>query len=438
MNFKPDHARSILMSGNQSLIHLKLPVAIVGLGISGRAVHRLLTVSNVQADQVLTFDSKDSTAQFSDPALLLQKKPQTLIVSPGVPLSLPWIQTFKASGGEITSELTLASKFLTTEKVIGITGSVGKSTCTSLLGAGLAQFSKTFFIGGNLGQPLADYVVEKQKGRPKADWIVLELSSYQLENYENLRCDGAILTYLTPNHLERYATLEDYYKTKWLLIGRTSGPVVLNKNGGELEAFAGNRKGGLFWTSSQDPEWKEAHFETASLVGTHNYDNLSLVMKLAKLLAWPASAKVGFFKFQGLPHRLENLGIKNGVRWINDSKATTIESVLQAVKSTAVLTKKTTHLLLGGRDKSLPWESLNSLRSEQKKFYFFGEIAAAAKARSNLQGDVFPNLKEALDSVLKNVREGDLVLFSPGGTSLDEFRSFEERGDFFKTQISKH
>ena len=379
-------------------LDLKLPTAIVGLGLTGRSVHRLLTALGVSENQILTFDAKDPKAHFRDPDTLLAQGPQSLIVSPGVPLSSAWIQQFKLKGGQITSELSLATSLLTSEKIIGVTGAIGKSTVTSLLQAGLAKFSPSSFVGGNLGFPLADYLTRKAQGAAVAEWVVLELSSYQLENYENLKCVASVLTYLTPNHMERYPNLAAYYDQKWTLVEKTQGPVILNRKGGDLAEYVAKKPGSFHWVDPSAPEFSDFPFSKARLVGDHNRDNLAIVVALARDLNWPALALEGFLQFTGLPHRLENLGQHAGVLWINDSKATTIESVLQAVRSTTSLTEQTLHLMLGGKDKNLPWQDLSPLASAKRKFYFFGEVREKARALSGLPGECFAKLGDAIQS----------------------------------------
>lgn len=417
-------------------IGIPLPVAVVGLGLTGRSVLRLLQKLGIPRDRILSFDQKDPEAEFRDPVELMSRRPGTLVVSPGVPLALDWIQSFRAGGGLVTSELTLATSVLTSERIVGVTGSIGKSTCVSLLRAGLDEFSPGSFAGGNLGVPLADYAFEVLNGRDRADWVVLELSSYQLENYDNLSAHGALITYLTPNHMERYPDLETYYRTKWTLVEKTKGPVVLNGNGGDLRAFASGRPGNLAWVEAGDGEFAALDFSKARLLGEHNRDNLRLVTALSRALGWPDSAVRGFFAFPGLPHRLENLGTRNGVLYINDSKATTIESALQALRSTAGLVPGRVHVLIGGKDKNLPWKDLSAAADPRRVFHFFGEVAERARRDSGLRGEIHASLAGAIDSALAGAIAGDLVLLSPGGTSLDEFRSFEERGDFFRSRIS--
>lgn len=421
--------------------NLKTPIAIVGMGKSGEAARNLLLLHGIESHSILTFDAKLPTADFKDPDVLMaQKQPRTLVVSPGVPLASEWIQKAQGAGVKITSELALACSCLDGEKLIGVTGSVGKSTTVSLIGAGLHAFSPEGFVGGNLGTPFSQYAVEVlQSKRPRADWVILELSSYQLENCENLRLEFGAITFFTSNHLERYPSLQDYYKTKWKLLSITEKHVFLNKNGGDLSEYAEqNPSSKLRVVSPEDTAMKALHLEQAQLIGSHNQDNLALAASLALAARWPISAIDGMKNFKGLVHRLENAGTFKGVRFINDSKATAMDSVLIATQA-AHDTKGAGNrmfVLLGGRNKSLPWEDLKPLHNfKDSLFVFFGECREMAQAKSELPGPSFSHLGEALDYTLTQVKEGDTVLLSPGGTSLDEFKSFEERGDFFKKRI---
>lgn len=405
-------------------LKIEFPLAIIGMGLSGTSVYKLLIAKGISKSLIACFD-QDNKHDFSCEKELLNKfKPKTLIVSPGVSLTTPWIKSFS---GQITSELEVASSFLTTEKIIAVTGSLGKSTSVSLLEAGLHSFQKTYFVGGNLGKPLADYVMNATIHR--ATWIVLELSSYQLENYKNLNPLISAITYFTPNHLERYKDLDQYYETKWTLVEKTNGTTVINSHSVDLVNFCKKKKNkNLIFSSSSDVT------EEIDLLGLHNKENFALAKKISQLAGWPKESIEAMSKFKGLPHRLENLGKINGIQFVNDSKATTIESVLAAVRS--LRGYAITHLLLGGRDKNLPWHQLQTLKNDSSiRFYFFGECASVAQSFSGLPGNQHKDLKSAVDSALSAAAPGDLILLSPAGSSLDEFKNFEDRGNYFAKYV---
>lgn len=415
------------------------PLIVVGLGLSGRAVVRLLTLLGWQLDRdFYTFDEKNPPRPGQTLAeFISEKKAKTLVVSPGVPLRSPAIQSFLAGGGKLTSELALAYDQLRGEKIIGVTGSLGKSTTVSLLGAALEAARVAHFVGGNIGRPLADYVADIiEKKRERAEWIVLELSSFQLENLGSLECEFSAITYLSSNHLERYASLQEYYETKWSLCARTRRALVFNKMGGDLFAFATKKAPTLAveWASAAESRLPASFFDRAELIGAHNHDNIAVAAALGHLAEWPVDFLDGLLEFKGLPHRLQNVGVAAGVTYLNDSKATAIESVLTAVDSVLASPKFSQNitLLLGGRDKKLPWEKLSHLKAQARlRFKFFGECGADVKKRSGLEGDVFATLRAAMSGIKTSLKSGDVVLLSPGGTSLDEFKNFEDRGNSF-------
>lgn len=414
-------------------LDIQSPILIVGLGVSGLAAQRLLNLQGYK--EVYTFDDKSSLAQFNNPTKAIQEvKPKTLVVSPGVPLKTPWIQDLQKAGVVITSELALAYEFLTTEKIVAVTGSIGKSTTTALLEAGMKAFSPDCFAGGNLGIPLATYIADiLENKRKRAPWIAIELSSYQLENYGNFKADVSVITYLTPNHLIRYSSLEDYYSYKIKLIHLTRQTVVLNENGGDLKKVL------AFYDSPLPLHWVKESSLASKLIGQHNKDNMAMAVKISELCGWPTECLKGFSNFPGLPHRLENAGVWQGIQFINDSKATAMDSVITAATGALQDTKNILFLLLGGRDKDLPWEQLQILKNYKNiNFIFFGECAEIAQHKSQLSGFILKTLEEAVASVAPKAKPGDTVLLSPGGTSWDEFKSFEDRGDHFKKYIQKY
>lgn len=417
---------------------LKKPIAIIGMGKSGEAAKRLLLASGVSSQDFFTFDQKHAGANYQDASTLISEvNPQTLIVSPGVPLSLEWIQKALDRGVTVTSELSLACSVLKKEKLIGVTGSVGKSTTVSILGAGLEGFSKSFFVGGNLGTPFADYAADVLLNeRVRADWIVLELSSYQLENCVGLQLDYSAITFLTPNHMERYPSLLDYYETKWKILSLTKLRLILNSKGGDLSSYSASLPDSKILFADRDNfEFEKFHLPSAKLIGSHNQDNLALAVALAMQAGWPETSVEAMKQFRGLSHRLEYVADVHGIRFINDSKATAMDSVVIAVEAAASHRSEAGKLfvLLGGRDKNLPWEKLEALQLTPRcDFIFFGECRDIAQKKSKLPGKSFLSLKEAMPYCIQSAKSQDTVLLSPGGTSLDEFKSFEARGNYFK------
>lgn len=416
------------------------PFLIVGMGRSGQAALRLLALLGVPRSACSTFDAKPGLADLSKPEQALALKPKTLVVSPGFDLKTPWLRNLMESGVELTSELDLACQQLSAEKVIGVTGSMGKSTTTSLLAAAARSFDPNSFAGGNLGFPLADYVSDVLEGkRARATWIILELSSYQLENCRHLQTHASVLTALSQNHLERYEGLEDYYGTKWTLLTRTQGSFYLNFENSEVARWCQEKlTPQCIPVTPGDPSLQDLRLAESHLIGRHNQQNLALAARIAQDLKWPAQALQALKDYRGLEHRLEFVAKKKQVLFINDSKATTIESVLAAVESCLDLVVPTRRLILlvGGRDKGLPWENLSTLRAKSPvSVLFFGECRELAQRKSKLEGPQFPNLSKALEAVKAQAAPGDVVLLSPGGSSHDEFQNFEQRGDSFKAWV---
>lgn len=418
--------------------YLNFPIGILGLGRSGLASAQLLKTLGVPTDDIKFFDDKEK-ANCHKPDQIINSGIKSLLVSPGYPLSHPIIIAARQLGIKVTSELSLAALFIKNEKVVALTGSVGKSTTTSLLGEAIKMSDPLCFVGGNLGIPLAEYITQVLEGRSRAQWIVLELSSYQLENLEIIKFEQVAITSLLPNHLERYPTLNQYYLTKLGITGylQPTGYLFANKKGGDLWSWLPQQVTHcqIKWTEPQLYQ-KEFHFLQAKLLGQYNYDNIALAIGLLKQLGMEPVVFKALYEFNGLAHRMQNLGSYHSIQFINDSKATTIHSVLEAVHSIHGQVSNQLHLLIGGRDKNLDWTLLTPLKQYPNlKFYFFGEVAHHAKTSSQLEGVIYSKLSQLLTDLPKSLKAGDTLLLSPGGTSLDEFNSFEHRGDFFKSWV---
>ncbi|MEK6627244.1 MAG: UDP-N-acetylmuramoyl-L-alanine--D-glutamate ligase [Bdellovibrionota bacterium] len=417
--------------------NLKTPIAVLGLGKSGSEALSLLQSAGYTPEQIVTYDEKNSSAQFHTPEQMLSLAPKTLVVSPGIPLNSDWIQKLASSGAHITSEITLAASLLTTEKIIGVTGSIGKSTVVSLLGVGVKVLDQNAFIGGNIGTPFCTYALKLIKGEPKAEWIILELSSYQLENCVQLVLDHSIVTFLSANHLERYANIEEYYQTKLKITSITKEFCLFGKTSKDGEKYSAQAKSKTKLVSA-DNFSKPDFLSNIYLLGKHNKDNFALAAEMAALCHWPEASFMEMAQYRGLPHRLEFVAALGGITYVNDSKATAMDSVLVAVKGCldTLTSEAKLFLLLGGKDKNLPWSELSApLAIPQVQVVFFGACGLIAKESTGLLGEYFEKLGSAINYCQKRARVGDVVLLSPGGTSLDEFKNFEERGDFFKTLV---
>lgn len=412
-----------------SELKISTPIVILGLGKSGLAAEQFLIRAGVARKDVLTFDEK-AESQLHTWDEIQKLSPGTLVVSPGVPLQSENIQNLKTLGWQLTSEINLACSVLTDEIVIGITGSVGKSTVTSLLGEAARTQDHHAFVGGNLGTPFCEYAIGLLDLKPKAKYVILELSSYQLENCAQLKLDYSAITFLSANHLERYSSIDQYYLTKCHIGKMTKHCCILNSASADLVLYKDKVSKTYELTTIGD--------QKINLIGAHNLQNYYVAELIAKKCCWGPSAFQAMQNFQGLSHRLETVGRFNDVLYINDSKATAMDSVL--VATTAALEKTAEHsklfLLLGGKDKNLPWQQLNILSQKKNiSFVFFGQCGQLASEKSKLEGPVFLSLAPAMSFVFEKSTAEDVVLLSPGGTSLDEFKNFEERGNFFKNTI---
>lgn len=388
-----------------------------------------------------------------------------LCVSGGVPLSVPMIAEAKRRGILITNDSQLFLE-ATSATVIGISGSAGKTTTTTLVGR-IAQAAvqhhpskvsyQKVWVGGNIGTPLIDQVDEIQS----EDLVVLELSSFQLELMTPSPQVAALLN-ITPNHLDRHGTMEAYIEAKARLIAyqKSADVAVLNREDPTTWNLR-NRTAARLLTFGIDPPQATSgtfvyqgtisyaeHNNWTSLLpineialrGFHNLANVVAACAIAIAAGLPFEAcREGVRDFRGVPHRLEFVRYWGGAAWYNDSIATAPERSMAALRSF----QEPIVLLAGGRDKDLPWKAFAELVTHRvRHLILFGEAAekirqAVEKAdrQRRLPITVCPNLFQAVQAAKGIVRKGDVVLLSPGGTSFDEFRDFEERGECFRKWV---
>ncbi len=409
--------------------------------------------------------------------------------SGGIPLDLPLVVEARRRGIPLSNDSQI---FLEAAPcpVIGITGSAGKTTTTTLVGriaeaAGKGSGSRlkaqpmlgnlppaTFnhvWVGGNIGLPLIAWLDEMQPG----DLAVMELSSFQLELMTVSPQMAAVLN-ITPNHLDRHADMEAYIAAKRRILEfQDAGPAgvgctaVLNREDAGAWSLAGEARGRLvsfglnapqtpqagtfvrgdvlYWSDGQEEVALMAK-ESVELRGAHNLLNVLAAAAIACAAGMPPEAvREGVAGFRGVAHRLEFIRRWRGASWYNDSIATAPERTIAAMRSfTEPLV-----LLAGGKDKNLPWDEFAALaRQRVKHLVLFGEAAEkieqALQAEKEASGQEWPytlskcrGLRQAIQEAANHVQPGDVVLLSPGGTSFDEFRDFEERGEVYRTWVKE-
>ncbi len=419
---------------------------VVGLGKSGAAAAALL-----RAKGATVVGADDAKVAFAGevrpvtPAAL--HGVDMLVASPGLSPALPIFTEARSRGLQILAEVELASRFIE-EPLLGITGTNGKSTTTALCGHLLQTAGLRVFTGGNLGNALSNRVVEGGK----LDATVCELSSYQLEGIDELRCASATVLNVTPDHLDRYPSLDAYAAAKGRIFEnqRQGDSAVINLADARVAALPTNpgvrrRTFDPRGPAEADGAWPVKSkirvgaalldLTAPTLRGAHNAENALAACLLARHLGLGAEAlQRGLDTYPGLPHRLEPVRILDGVEWINDSKATNVDSVeksLSAFEGGVVL-------ILGGRGKGAPYAPLRELiRKRVQAVLTVGEDAEriAAELEGAAPLTACGDLATAVARARALARDGGTVLLSPACASYDQFRNFEDRGDQFKALV---
>jgi UDP-N-acetylmuramoylalanine--D-glutamate ligase len=375
-----------------------------------------------------------------------------IVVSPGVPAKLPSLDLARARGIPVWSEIELAWRFLR-GKLVAITGSNGKTTTTSLVAHILKTAGIPTLVGGNIGTPLLA-VVESSTDK---SITVAEISSFQLETVEAFRPEIGVLLNLTPDHLDRHASFEEYARAKMRMFENQldRDAALLNADDIEVTRRMPSRAH-VFWFSRQKrvaegaflrddqiifriegDEIPLARRDEIPLRGEHNVENVLAACAAAYLAgAEPAAIASGVKTFKGVEHRLEFVAEISGVAFYNDSKATNVDAALKAVEAfpSSLL------VILGGKDKGSPYTPLREpLRKRARAAIVIG--AAAEKIASELSGAVpveqAGTLDRALAIAMEMAKPGDVVLLAPACSSFDQFENYEHRGHAFKGLVAK-
>jgi UDP-N-acetylmuramoylalanine--D-glutamate ligase len=452
-------------------------VTVVGLARSGVAAARLAAREGAR----VTVTDRRPEAELRAPLAALDGSPvrrtlgghdladfegaDLVVVSPGVPLANPEIRAARRRGVPVWAEVELGARFLGATPILAITGTNGKSTTTALAGALLAADRPTF-TGGNLGTPLCAHVLSGER----AEVAVLELSSFQIEGIRSLRPRVAAILNVTPDHLDRYRDVEDYAAAKARLFApqQPGDAAVANARDDRALAMASASRAELFTFGFGPPARRAARDEggppaangaselwiqggldgaperyllrNRALRGRHNRENAMAAALCARLLGVPgATVQRGLETFPGLPHRLELVSELRGIEWVNDSKATNVDSTLVGLSAFAPGAPRVV-LIMGGRGKGAPYAPLRPLFAERVKALL--TIGEDAPAVARELGDLAPT--EPCETLAGAVRRaaaiaaaGDVVLLSPACASYDQFQNYEERGDAFRRLVQE-
>jgi len=372
-----------------------------------------------------------------------------IVPSPGVPI-LAELKAAMKKGIPVISEIELAFQFLK-GKIVGVTGTNGKSTTVTLIHKILKEGKREAFLAGNIGTPLISFVETSQESHI----YITEISSFQLEYLKTFRASVSIFLNVSPNHLDWHPSFQSYYKTKkkLFLFQKEGDEAILNrddplvwrlKKEGKAKAYGFSRKTrvspGCFLQDGHliicdQEEEKLMPLSEIRLPGAHNLENVMASALAAHLFGIPLpSIRESIKGFEGLEHRQEKVLTLRGVDFINDSKATTIEATTRALESY----DRKMILILGGRDKGADFTQLRKpVKKKVKKAILIGE--AINKIGKALKGivpvEVASSLQEAVSLGFSSASSGDIVLLSPACTSFDMFKNFEERGQVFKKEV---
>ncbi len=365
----------------------------------------------------------------------------TIVLSPGVPFTIPYVHMAIDRGVEVISEIELASKFIT-KPIIGVTGSNGKTTTTTMIYNILEASGFRVFLGGNIGTPLID-IAGNDSG---FDYILLELSSFQLQGIKDFKPYIAICLNIYPNHLDHHKDFSEYVESKTKIFANQTPDdiAVINRDDPALMEHLKHIHSKII-TFGKDSQ-ADAHYESymvyyegqeydlsdLKLVGRHNIENAMAAIIEGRLLGCnPEVIKSSIVDFSSLPHRIEYVREYKSARFFNDSKSTTPHSTLKALQAFA----PPVILIAGGKDKGLDYSVFkDEIANKVKQLILMGEASAKMKDiyESSVPLEVVGSLDKAVEKAVMSLEQGDTVLFSPACSSFDMFSSYEERGRKFK------
>ncbi|MGE5633001.1 MAG: UDP-N-acetylmuramoyl-L-alanine--D-glutamate ligase [Caulobacteraceae bacterium] len=383
----------------------------------------------------------------------LAEKCDFVVVSPGVPLDIPLVMRAKALGKEVISEIELAYRFINTP-VAAITGTNGKTTTTALLGEIMKASGRNTYVTGNIGHAM---ILEVENAKPE-DVFVVEVSSFQLESVSTFKPKVSAILNITPDHLNRHKTLENYISAKCNVFANQDGNdyTILNADDPETVTVASRAKSKVLFFSRRKPleegAWVEdghiviklgdkkatvIHKDKIYIPGNHNLENALAAALMAYCLGVEPSVIAEVLEsFKGVEHRIEFVEEVDGVIYYNDSKGTNTDASIKAIEAM----KRPTVIIAGGYDKGSEYDDfIEAFGSRIKHMVLIGKTADKIEKTAYSHG--FKNthraedLKDAVQKCYALSAPGDAVLLSPACASWDMFNNYEERGRLFKQYV---
>ncbi len=422
----------IIMEDN--IHNQKKSVGIIGLGTSGRSAIKYFKNFDYN---IYVFDNNKvnniSDVKFLEPNLWPWEKIKELIVSPGIPISHnshPSITTAKKYNVPIVPEIDLLARKKPKAKIIGITGTNGKSTSTAMMAHILMEFGLKCNIGGNFGIPASGINDPGKDG-----YIIIEFSSFQLEICKEIKLDGAIILNITPDHIDRHGDFLSYVKAKLNIYNclKKNAPLLINYDDintkKHLNVFIKDKSKLIYFS-------KKNNYELSYNSNTNiNNENISAILTLLETFGFNKGEVLEKLNsFNGLPHRLELVTRFKSNKFINDSKATNAEATKSALKQF-----KNIYWIAGGQSKT---DGINKIKNELKnvkKCYLIGESRFEFKKQINdeIPATTFKKLNDAIDELYIDLKKENnaTILFSPAAASFDQYNNFEMRGNDFKNLI---
>ena len=440
-------------------------VAILGFGKTGQAVLDFLydydkdisivVIDRKKKEEITETSLLDKYSKvrfvFGEGGKVVVDDIDLFVVSPGIPLSHPVLKEAKSKGKEIIGEIEFATWFKKSGYLIAVTGTNGKTTTTALIGEVLKKAGKDVVIAGNIGKPYISVIKDPH------EFIVLEVSSFQLETIKSFKPDMAIFLNISEDHLDRHGNIDVYFSIKKRIFkNQTKNDIaILNQDDIRLKKLKKDLSANVFFFGRRkESENTISYIDGNSIVFSSKERKIVIDRSKIRFFTMPFIYNIlaagsalflldipedviidGISSFSPLPHRMEDIGIFDGIRFINDSKATNPDAVSWALSGLL----NNIILIMGGEDKDLSFKFLSPhIQEKVKVLIIMGDSKEKIAKEIDFKPSFFAqDMQEAISIVKKKAQKGDTVLLSPGCTSWDMYRDYKERGEDFKRWVKK-